>query len=43
MTEVIYKAIVEIDPQKPDKTLIITLSIFIVKILELYDRNGIEI
>jgi len=43
MTEVIYKAIVEIDPQKPDRILKMILSGFKVKILELNNRSGIKI
>jgi len=41
MTEVIYKAIVEINPQKTDRILIMLLSGFEVKIVEPNNIIGI--
>ncbi len=43
MTEVIFKAIVEIDPQKPDRILKMILSGFKVKIVGPNNIIGISI
>jgi len=43
MMEVIFKAIVEINPKKPDKISKVILIAFKVKILELNNKHGIKI